>query len=412
MTMSDLIARCCRLSVPAALLAALAVAGCRPAEESQKTKEAPRVTVAHPTLRTLVDEDDYSGWLEASQTVDVRSRVRGHIQEVLFKDGDLVQKDQLLFELDPRPFQAAVDQALAQAKALEAQKVAADKNVARQAELLKANAVAASEYEQTLADAQSFTARIAAQMQVVETHKLDLEYARITAPIAGRIGRAMLTKGNLVNAGGTDPILATIVAVDPIYVDFNVDERAIQRYQGMSSPTKDDEQKSLRQQKIGFSFKLDTDKGYSHKGTLIFADNKYTPGTGTILLRGVTENAEGRLIPGSRVRVRIPVSDEYQAVIVPDEAILADQERRYLLVVGKDNVVEHRDITLGRLLDDGMRVILPAADEKKSAEDPEWIESWLQRWVIINGLLRARQNYPVQPMDAEGRPAANQGSAK
>ena len=217
------------------------------------------------------------------------------------------------------------------------------------------------------ADAQSYRRRIAAKMQEVERCKLDLKYSKITAAIAGKISKAMLTEGNLVNAGGSDPLLTTIVAIDPIYVDFNVDERAMQRYQeiGASRQGKD-KQQSLREQKIPFSFGLDTEKGFPHEGHLVFADNKYTEGTGTILVRGVAENPDGRLIPGSRVRVRVPVSDKYAATLVPDTAVNTDQDQKYLLIVGEDNVVKRQNVRLGRLLDDGMRVILePEAEGRR-----------------------------------------------
>jgi len=387
------------------LFTVLLIAGCDRSASTDNAKEASRVTVAHPIVRSLLDEDDYNGWLEASQTVDLRARVRGHIRKIEFKDGDMVQQGQLLFELDPRPFQAAVEEGEAQVKALEAQKVAADKNVARATDLLKANAVAVSEYEQIVADAHSYTARIAAKMQAVERCKLDLEFSRITAPIAGRIGRAMLTEGNLVNAGGTDPVLATIVAVDPIYVDFNVDERAMQRYQeiGAGRPGKD-KQQPLREQKIPLSFGLDTEKGFPHQGYLVFADNKYAAGTGTIMVRGTSPNPDGRLVAGSRVHVRVPVSDKYEAAVVPDFAVLSDQDRKYLLILGKDNVVLRRDVTPGKLLDDGMRVILPAPGEEKAAGNNDWVKNWESVWIITLGLQRARIDYPVQPLDSKGQP--------
>ena len=395
------------------VLMGLAVAGCGHSSRPEKPKQVPRVTVAHPLVRSLTDEDDYNGWLEASQTVEVRARVRGQIQKVGFKDGDYVRKDQLLFQLDPRPFQVAIDEAEAEAKALDAQKIAAEKNVARLQVLLKANATSASEYEEVLADAQSYTARIAAKKQLTERYKLDLEFARITAPIAGRIGRAMLSEGNLVNAGGSDPLLATIVAVEPIYVDFNVDERAMQRYQAIgAAKTGKGEKPLLRDQKIPFSFGLDTETGFPHQGRIIFADNKYTEGTGTILVRGEAKNPGGRLIPGSRVRVRVPVSDQYRAIVVPDTAVLADQDRRYLLVLGKDSLVLRRDINPGRLLDDGMRVLLPEPGAEKTAGTKDWVKSWEKEWVITDGLQRARINYPVQPLDSRGQPIDAAGKAQ
>ena len=334
----------------------------------------------------------------------MRSRVRGHIQKIDFRDGDMVQQGQLLFELDPRPFQAAIAQSLAQAKVFEAQGAAAEKDVARQRELILHKAVAQSELDKTEADALSAAARVAATMQEVEQHKLDLEYSRVTAPIAGRIGRAQLTVGNLVNAGGTDPVLTTIVALDPIYVYFPVDERSLQRYQkvgalqrrGAAAP-------SLREQKISFQFGLDTDEGYPHSGVLDFAENKVGSSTGTIEVRGVASNDKRSLVPGSRVRVRVPVSEDYQAVVVPDTAVLSDLDRKYLLVLGKDNTVLRRDITPGRLLDDGMRVVLPSPGEVHAAAVKDWNNDWAKQWVILVGLQRARINYPVEPLDANGQ---------
>ena len=388
------------------VLTALVVAGCGPSASTDKTKEAPRVTVAHPVVRSLVDEDDYNGWLEASQTVDVRARVRGHIQKIGFKDGDMVQQGQLLFELDPRPFQAAVDEALAQVKALEAQKVAADKNAARARRTWSRRRPWPRRNTNRSWPTPSLT-RPALLRKCKRSRGANWTWntRRVTAPIAGRIGRAMLTEGNLVNAGGSDPVLATIVAVDPIYVDFNVDERAMQRYQEIGAGRQGkDKQQSLRAQKIPFSFGLDTEKGFPHQGQLVFADNKYTGGTGTIMVRGVAANPDGRLTPGSRVRVRVPVSDKYAAALVPDSAVLSDQDRRYLLVLGKDNTVLRRDVTPGRLLDDGMRVILPAPGEEKAAGEKDSVKNWESVWIITLGLQRARIDYPVQPLDSKGQP--------
>jgi RND family efflux transporter MFP subunit len=389
------------------VLSCLIVAGCGGSSSVDKGKESPRVTVAHPLLRNLIDEDDYNGWLEAFKTVEVRARVRGHITKVHFKDGDIVKEGQPLFDLDPAPFEVELKQAEAQARALEAQRVAAQKNVERNRKMVISGAVSQQELEKSEADAESYDAQIAAKKAEAERQRLDLKYAKITADLAGRISKAELTEGNLVNAGGSDPLLTTIVAVDPICVDFNVDERAMQRYQEIRAGRRgNDPQQTLREQRIPFSFGLDTEEGFPHSGNLVFADNKYAPGTGTILVRGVAQNPDGRLIPGSRVRVRIPVSDEYPAAVVPDSAVLSDLDRKYLLVLGKDNVVVRRDITPGRLLDDGMRVVLPAPGEEKAGGAKDSAENWTKQWVITVGLQRARVNYQIQPFDAGGQPVA------
>jgi RND family efflux transporter MFP subunit len=387
--------RDCHFRSPSCVLVliTLVVAGCGRTAGTDRAKEAPRVTVAHPVVRDLTDEDDYNGWLAAHDTVEVRSRVRGHIQAIHFKDGDVVQKGQLLFELDPRPFQVEINQALANAKALEAQKVAAEKDVARYTELLKSGGASRQQLEKAQADAQAYDAQIAAKMEEVKRFELDLQYSKITADLAGKISKTNLSEGNLVNAGGSDPLLTTIVSIDPIYVDFNVDERAMQHYQEIGAARQsNDKRQPLREQKIPFHFGLDTEKGFPHEGCLVFADNKYAEGTGTILVRGVANNPDGRLIPGSRVRVRVPVSDKYPATLVPDTAVNTDQDQKYLLLVGEANVVKRQSVRLGRLLDNGMRVILEP--ELKANE-----------WIIVEGMELARLNYPVEPVP-ESTPTA------
>ncbi|MHB8957647.1 MAG: efflux RND transporter periplasmic adaptor subunit [Pirellulaceae bacterium] len=364
---------------------------------TESSPPPPKVDVNHPFVREITDEDSFNGWLQASSVVEVRSRVRGYIQKIHFLDGDMVQANQLLFELDPRPFQVEIDQAIAQARAYEAQKVAAEKDATRYAELVKTGAVSKQEQEKVQADAESFDAQIAAKQEEVKQFELDLEFSRITAPIAGRISRALLTEGNLVNAGGSDPLLTTIVATDPMYVYFAVDERSLQRYMKARQTTAADQTPgSLREQKIPFRFGLDSEEGYPHEGLLDFADNRVDPDTGTIEMRGVADNKQGLFVTGSRVRVRVPVSEPYSGVLVPDTAILSDQDKRYLLVVDDRNVVSRRDITPGKLLDDGMRLILPSVEGTTAVSPDEWI--------VVQGLQRARINYPVEPVKPSASP--------
>jgi RND family efflux transporter MFP subunit len=397
------------------VLVGLVIAGCGRTADTDRAEEAPRVTVAHPVVRELTDEDDYNGWLVAFKTVEVRSRVRGHIMKVHFHEGDIVKEGQPLFDLDPAPFVAELNQAEAQARALEAQEVAMKKVVERNRILIKKAAVSQQDLEKSEADAQSLEAQIMAKRAEAEKHRLDVKYAKITAALTGRISKVELVEGNFVNAGGSDPVLTTIVSIDPIYVDFNVDERAIQHYQeiGAGRPGKDkDKEQSLREQKIPFYFGLDTEEGFPHEGYLVFADNKYAAGTGTILVRGVAKNPGGQLVPGSRVRVRVPVSDKYQAAVVPDTAVLSDLDRKYLLVLGKGNVVLRRDITPGRLLDDGMRVLLPAPGDQQAAGNKDWSKNWVKEWVITVGLQRARIDYPVLPLDSNGQPVNTKAAAQ
>lgn len=381
-------------------LLALGVAGCQKKTAVAPEMPAPKVTVGHPEMRELIDEDEFTGWLRASETVEVRSRVRGHIKQVHFQDGDMVKKDQLLFELDPDPFQAEIDQNKAQAMALEAQKTAAEKDVVRYTELVKSGGATQQQLEKARADAEAYRGQITAKLEEAKQHELDLKYSRVTAPIAGRIGRAMMTQGNLVNAGGSDPLLTTIVSIDPIFAYFNVDERSLQRYQkNTPEAPKETKVKTLREQNVPFHFGLDSDEGLPGEGVLDFADNKVDSSTGTIEVRGTVKNDKGQFAPGSRIRVRIPVSLPYKALLVPDTALLTDQTEKYLLVLGKNNVVLRRNVEQGKLLDDGMRVVIPSSKEGEGIGVSDWI--------ITLGLLRARVDYPVDPVDNQGQPIVN-----
>jgi RND family efflux transporter MFP subunit len=209
----------------------------------------------------------------------------------------------------------------------------------------------------------------------------------------------MLTVGNLVNAGGSDPLLATIVAVDPIYAYFYVDERSLQRYQKTNYAGG---AVTLRDAKMPFTFGLETDEGFPYEGVLDFADNKVDPTTGTILVRGSAKNDKGLFIPGSRVKIRIPLSKARPVLLVPDTAILSDQDKKYVLVLDDKNVVQRRDVSVGKLLDDGMRIILPAAEGAQALGPGDWM--------VTQGLQSARINYPVDPIKPTGttQPASTQ----
>jgi RND family efflux transporter MFP subunit len=356
----------------------------------------PKVTVAHPEQRNLVDEDLYNGWLEAAENVDVRARVRGEIVKVAFTDGQIVKKGDLLFQLDPRPFEADAGRSRDQLRVVEAQKVAADRDYARMKELVTEGAVSKTEADKSEARALSLAAEVEASKQEIARKELDVEYARITAPIGGKVSRAQLTVGNMVNAGGTDPVLTTIVSIDPIFLYFNIDERSLQRYQ-KTYAERIRQGSRLKEAKFPFSFGLDSDAGYPNQGVLDFANNRVDAGTGTIQVRGVVANPQSQFVPGSRVRVRIPFGDPYEATLVPDTAILTDQDKKYLFLLNEKNVVYRRDIKPGRLLEDGKRVV-SAVDKGQEIK--------LSDWVIVNGLQRARINNPVEPMDNTGKPIA------
>ncbi len=376
--------------------------GCRKAP-AVVAPEAPHVTVMHPEKRELSDHEEFNGWMAPDKSVEVRSRVRGHITKVNFTDGEYVKKGDLLFELDPRPFEADIGKTRDELKVFEAQKTAADKEEVRLRLLETKGGASVQQVEKAEADALALAASISATKNAIARAELDLEYSKITADIAGRVGKAELTEGNLVNAGGSDPLLTTIVSVDPIKIFFNVDERSMQRYAksiGARGSNLTDLLAKLKDQQTKFAFALDGESGFGHEGTLRFGDNRVDPSTGTIQVYGIVPNPKRNFVPGSRVRVRLTIGKPYTATLVPDTAILADQDKRYVLIVDDKKMVRRRDVTLGAITDDGMRAIQPA---NKLAEG----ESTAQWQVIVDNLQRARLNYPVEATTATTSVATN-----
>jgi RND family efflux transporter MFP subunit len=386
------------------LLLPAAFAGCSSGNAAPKTAPAaPKVSVMQPLQRQLTDTEEFNGWLAANESVGVRSRSRGHIQKVHFTDGQIVEKGQLLFELDPRPFQAEIDRIKDDLKVYEAQLVAAQKDEARLKDLLTKGGASKQQVEKAEADTQSLEAQVSATNNKIKRAELELEYSKITADIAGRISKAELTEGNLVNAGGSDPLLTTIVSIDPVLLYFNVDERSFLRYTRLSGIEGRDMTEvlaKLKDREAPFTFALDGETEFAHEGILAFANNRIDPTTGTIQVYGTVSNNDGKFLPGARVRVRLPIGQPYSALLVPETAILADQDKRYVLIADAEKNVRRRNVTLGRLTDDRMRSIQPA-DKLEATEKP-------QEWsVLIDNLQRARINYPVDPQQAE-KPASGE----
>ena len=385
-----------RVMIGMLLSSTAALIGCN-SEAPPAAPEAPKVTVQHPEARTLTDYEEFNGWLAPDKKVEVRARVRGHIKKVHFTDGQVVKNGDLLFELDPRPIEADIGKEKDQLRIFEAQKVAADKEEARLRGLQKTGAASVQQVEKAEADAKALEASSSAAQNQIARAKLDLEYSRITADIGGRISKAELTEGNLVNAGGSDPLLTTIVSLDPVRLYFNVDERSLQRYAknlGASGRKLTDVLAALKDAKSNFTFALDGETEFKHKGTLSFGDNRIDPTTGTIQVYGTVDNKDGAFVPGARVRVRLPIGNDYSAHLVPETSILADQDKRYVLIVDEKNDARRRDVTLGRLADDSHRAILPA----DKVPEGEKMENW---WVIVDNLQRVRINYPVDPQKPE-----------
>jgi RND family efflux transporter MFP subunit len=364
-------------------LSPLLFAGCDTAPPLAQS-EPPVVTVSQPIEKEITDYDQYTGRVEAAETVEVRSRVRGELIGINFKDGAVVKEGELLFEIDPRTYQATLDGAEAKKAAAQANLKLAETEYARNYELYRTNAASARDVEMWTAKKGLSRAEMSAADAEIDRAKLDLEFCKIKAPITGRISRALVTKGNLINSGGGETLLTTIVSIDPMFVYFDVDERSLGLYQ------------ERRAKEVGASAKdkppvipvymglvTDGDR-FPREGTIDFADNQINPATGTIRVRGVFQNKDGRLTPGQFARVRLPVGEKYKGLLVTDQAIGIDQGQKYLLIVNSQNKAEYRPVTPGRLEGD-LRIFPPGAGLKAG------------EWVIVNGVQRVRPGIEVRP---------------
>lgn len=329
------------------------------------------MTTAEPIEREIVEWDEYTGRTEAMQVVEVRARVGGYLETVHFKDGATVNKGDLLFTIDARPYQATLDQAAAELERARSQLEMATNDSARVESLAANGAVAAEEIDQRRARKTTASAAVRSAEATVNAAKLDVEYTHITAPIAGRIGRKLLTEGNVVNAGPMNgTLLTTIVSVDPLYCYIDADEQAVLKYIRLA---RTGERASARDVEIPAKLAFGDETEFTHEGHVDFVDNRIDPTTGTLRGRIVFKNEDGRLIPGLFARVLMPGSGKYQAVLVDDQAIGSDLSQRYAYVVNKDGVVEYRPVKLGPIVD-GLRVVR----EGLMAKDR----------VIVNGLVR------------------------
>jgi RND family efflux transporter MFP subunit len=384
--------KCCGRLVFLAIL----LVGCNAPPPVADTPPPP-VSVSQPLVREVIDNDDYEGRIGAVETVEVRARVKGHLTKVNFEDGQLVEPKKLLFEIDPRTYQAGLDAAKAQLAGADAAFQLATKEYNRSASLLRQNAASREEVDvwvgkQAVAKADRLKAQAA-----VEDAELQLGFTKIDAPIAGKTSRTQVTAGNLVNAGGGETLLTTITSIDPMYVYFDVPERALLRYkqQFRKNIKEGGPEPSVKDLKIPVSVGLEGEEGYPHKGVIDFADNKVNPSTGTIQVRGVLPNPKRLLEAGMRARVRVPVSDPHKTIMITERAIGTDQGLKFVYTVNDQNVVERRDVKLGRL-HDGLQVI----DAGVKPED----------WVIVNGIQRVRDGATVEPKQVPMPGAAAQPS--
>jgi RND family efflux transporter MFP subunit len=340
----------------------------------------PKVTVSQPISRNVVEWEEYTGRLEAVESVEVRARVSGYLQAVHFKDGAVVKKGDLLFLIDPRPYQAELDRARAEATLANARLERAEKDLARVQLLLRSRAVSQEEVDTRSADRRQAQAAVQAARAMVEVAQLNVDFTQVRAPISGRISRNFVSVGNLINGGAAQStLLTTIVSLDPIYCYFETDERAYLREVRRSHAGDGAHAPSSR---TAVSLALTDEVGFPHQGYIDFIDNRLDASTGTITGRAVIPNPHLTLTPGLFARVRVPVSDPYEALLLPPEAVGSDLSQQFVFVINAQNQAEYRKVTLGPIID-GLRVM---RDGVQPAD-----------WVVVNGMQRVTTGARVDP---------------
>jgi RND family efflux transporter MFP subunit len=371
-------------------------AGCaRPGGSPPSQPPPPQVSVATVIQKRIKEWDEFTGRFQAVETVEIRPRVSGYIDKVAFTEGGIVKAGDLLFVIDPRPYQAEYDRTVADLKRYKTALELARIESVRVQRLRESGAVSQEELDERTSGVAQAEANVAGAQAAVESAQLNLGFTRVTSPIAGRVSRAEVTRGNLVtggNNGGT--LLSTVVSMDPIYLYFDADEQAYLRYTKMAE---DGERQSSRDVANPVRVGLANEEGFPHEGRMNFVDNQLNPQTGTIRARAVLENEEGRFTPGLFARVQLVGSNEYDAILIDDRAVNTDQSQKYVLVLGPDNKVEYRKVTLGRIVD-GLRTVRQGLKPGDT--------------VVVNGAQRVHPGVIVTPERvAMGSDAPAQGSS-
>ena len=384
-----------RLLSLASLPLALALSSCN--KESEPAAPPPLVTVAPVQEREIQDFVVFTGRTEAVQTVDVRARVSGYLTETKFKDGQDVKKGDVLFVIDPRPYQADLDRAQAEFDKAQADLQLAGIEYNRSRELRQKNAVSAQDFDSKAAAYLKSQGGLASAKADLETAKLHLEFTKITSPIDGLTSKAAVTPGNLVTPDMKEP-LTVIVSMDTIYAYADIDERQLLKYIRMQSPAprNGDAPEATPEKneppKTPISLQLADEKGFPHEGYIDFADNRLNSATGTIALRGLFSNKSNLLGSGMFVRLRFPGGPKYKTLLVPQESIGTDQGQKFVFVVGADGTVDSRRVEPGATQDDGWRAV---AGPLKAGEN-----------VIVEGIMKARPGEKVatKPWGGSGLP--------
>ncbi len=368
------------------ILIACGAAGCR--KPPAATQSAPaNVTVAKPVMKRIAEWDEFTGRLSAVASVEVRARVSGYLQSTHFTEGRDVKQGDLLFVIDPRRYEVELARATAELNRAKASFELATAEAARAAKLLLTSAISIEESEIKSKSRVGTEAALAAAQAQVDQAKLDLEWCRVTAPISGRIGRKVVTEGNLITGGPNATLLTVIVQLDPIYCYFDVDERSALKYRELARTGK---RESALYRPIQAQMGLANQNGFPHEGTVDFVDNEISPTTGSIKSRAIFPNPQRLMSPGFFARVRIPGSGDYEAALIRDTAVGSDQGRPFVYVVGPDGKAVQRTVAVGPM-EQGLRIVR----EGLGADDR----------VVINGLMAVRAGAPVNAEETTMQPA-------
>jgi RND family efflux transporter MFP subunit len=367
----------------------LLVSGCKDAATLTKEQPVPKVTVTPVVVQEIVDADEYIGRTEASEIVEVRARVFGKLNDIGFSDGDMVEKDKtVLFMIEPEEYQAIYDQSVSRISLNDAKLELAKSKLARNKKLFDKDAISLEELEESIAAVKEIDAMIVASKADAARTAIDLKYTTVIAPISGRIDRAYVSRGTLLTGGiANGTLLTKIVQEQPMYVYFDIDERSLLRYKRMREPA--DESKtpgSLRDLNMACYVQLADEKDFTHEGMLDFASAEVNVSTGTARIRGTFKNADLILSSGLFVRIKVPISKPYEALLVPERALATDQNIKYVYVVGSDGTAKRQNVVLGgqrgelRIIKSGLAV----------GEN-----------VIVKGLQRVKPNQKVEAEKAE-----------
>jgi len=314
----------------------------------------PAVNVAAGVQKQVTQWDEFSGRIEAIDRVEIRPRVSGYLRTVGFEQGKEVRKGDVLFEIDDREYRAALARAVADVERANARIGLAQRQFDRTRRLLESNAVSRDDYEIREGELKQAEADLKATQAAVNQSKLNVEFTRIVSPIDGRVSKALVTPGNLVTSNAPEAtLLTTVVSIDPVYVEFVGDEQTYLRYQTLS---RTGERESSRDARNPVRMGLANEEGYPHSGHMVFVDNELDPGTGTIRARAIFDNKDHSLTPGLFARLQLLGSGTFAATLIHDRAVLTDQDRKFVYVLGPDNKALRRDVKLGPSID-GLRVV-------------------------------------------------------